>query len=95
MKKTTFDDMLKIMQENGWELIEKKTEYEHIKRKNKQITARIGWLYFKLKEEPLVLNYEAKMWKEKYENAVKTMEEVMQNLEEMRQCLNKLDGDKI
>ena len=48
---TTFEDMNQIMKANGWEQILKKSEYEKIKRKNKQITARIGWTYFKLKEE--------------------------------------------
>ncbi len=89
---TTFDDMLKIMQENGWELIEKKTEYEHIKKKNKQVTARIGWLYFKLKQDEKDL--EIKMWKEKYHNATKNFAEVINMFGDLRELLNKLAGDK-
>jgi hypothetical protein len=88
---TTFDDMLKIMQENGWELIEKKTEYEKIKRENKQVTARIGWFYFKLKQDK---DLKIKMWKEKYENAVETLGQVMMDLETVRQSLNKLAREK-
>jgi hypothetical protein len=48
---TTFSEMKILMEQNGWVQIEKKSEYEKIKKANKQITARIGWIYFKLKEE--------------------------------------------
>ena len=48
---TTFEEMNQIMKANGWVQIDKKYEYEKIKRENKQVTARIGWTYFKLKEE--------------------------------------------
>ena len=41
------------MEQNGWVQIDKKYEYEKIKRENKQATARIGWTYFKLKQEKL------------------------------------------
>jgi hypothetical protein len=89
---TTFEEMNQLMLANGWELIEKKSEYEHIKKKNKQVTARIGWAYFKLKQDK---DLEIKMWKEKYENAVDTMGKIiMMDLETVRQSLNKLVGEK-
>jgi hypothetical protein len=89
---TTFEDMIQVMKINGWEQIIKKSEYEKIKRENKQATARIGWFYFKLKQDSKDL--EIKMWKEKYENAVKTMGKVMQKLEEVKQSLDRLGGKK-
>ena len=89
---TTFEDMIQVMKTNGWEQIIKKSEYEKLKRDNKIATARIGWLYFKLKQDENDLKI--KVWKEKYENAVKTMGEVMQNLEEVKQSLDKLGGKK-
>jgi hypothetical protein len=53
------------------------------KKENKEVTARIGpGLFYELKENK---DLEIKMWKEKYENAVKTMGEVMQDLEEVKE----------
>jgi hypothetical protein len=89
---TTFEDMTQVMKTNGWEQIIKKSEYEKLKRENKQATARIGWFYFKLKQDEKDL--QIKFWKEKYENAVKTMGEVMQDLEEIKQGLDRLGGKK-
>jgi hypothetical protein len=87
---TTFEEINQIMLQNGWERIIKKSEYERLKKENKEVTARIGWTYFKIKQDK---DLEIKMWKEKYENAVKIMGEVMQNLEEVKQSLNRL-GEK-
>jgi hypothetical protein len=88
---TTFEQINQIMLQNGWERIIKIKDYEKLKRENKEVTARIGWSYFKLKQDK---DLEAKMWKEKYENAVKTMGEIMQNLEEVKQSLDRLGGKK-
>jgi hypothetical protein len=89
---TTFEEINQIMLQNGWERIIKIKDYERLKKENKEVTARIGTgLFYKLKQDK---DLEAKMWKEKYENAVKTMGEVMQNLEEVKQSLDKLGGKK-
>jgi hypothetical protein len=89
---TTFEEINQIMLQNGWERIIKIKEYEKLKKENKEVTARIGTgLFYKLKQDK---DLEIKMWKEKYENAVKTMGEIMQNLEEVKQSLNRLGGKK-
>jgi hypothetical protein len=57
---TTFFEMIKIMQENGWEQLSPQ-EYRLEKFKKKHNTARIGdSLFFKLKE----LTLKEKLWKE-------------------------------
>jgi hypothetical protein len=89
---TTFEEINQIMLQNGWEKIIKIKDYERLKRENKEVTARIGTgLFYKLKQDK---DLEAKMWKEKYENAVKTMGEVMNQMEKVRYALNKLAGEK-
>ena len=90
---TTFEEINQIMLQNGWERIIKIKDYEKLKKENKEVTARIGTGYFyKLKQDDKDL--EIKMWKEKYENAVKTMGEIMQDLEEIKQSLDRLGGKK-
>jgi mevalonate kinase len=91
---TTFEDMIQVMKINGWEQIIKKSEYEKLKRENKEVTARIGWFYFKLKQDDKDL--EAKMWKEKYENATRNFAEIINTFGNLREKLNSLakDSDK-
>jgi hypothetical protein len=89
---TTFEEMILIMENNGWELINKKSEYEKLKRDNKIATARIGWFYFKLKQDEKDL--QIKFWKEKYENATRNFAEVINSLGDLREKLNKLAGER-
>ena len=89
---TTFSEINQLMLQNGWERIIKIKDYGKLKKENKEVTARIGTGYFyKLKQDK---DLEIKMWKEQYENAVKTMGEVMGNLEEVKQSLDRLGGKK-
>jgi hypothetical protein len=95
---TTFEEINQIMLQNGWERIIKIKDYEKLKKENKEVTARIGTgLFYKLKQDR---DLEIKMWKEKYENAVKTMGEVINDMEKARfmlkglRDLNKLAGEK-
>jgi mevalonate kinase len=85
---TTFEQINQIMLQNGWERIIKKSEYEKLKRENKEVTARIGWSYFKLKQDDKDL--EAKMWKEKYENATRNFAEIINMFGDLREKLNSL-----
>jgi mevalonate kinase len=85
---TTFEDMIQVMKINGWEQIIKKSEYEKLKRENKEVTARIGWFYFKLKQDSKDL--EIKMWKEKYENATRNFAEIINMFGDLREKLNEL-----
>jgi hypothetical protein len=89
---TTFEEMIQVMKTNGWEQIIKKSEYEKIKRENKQTTARIGWLYFKLKQDDKDL--QIKYWKEKYENATRNFAEIINMFGDLREKLNELAGEK-
>jgi hypothetical protein len=87
---TTFEEMIQIMKTNGREQIIKKSEYERIKRENKQATARIGWFYFKLKQDE---DLQIKFWKEKYENATRNFAEIINMFGDLREKLNGLAGD--
>jgi hypothetical protein len=84
---TTFEEINQIMLQNGWERIIKIKDYDRLKRENKEVTARIGTSYFyKLKQEEIKLETQVKFWKEKYENAIKTMGEVMNKIKEVQKC---------
>ena len=90
---TTFEEINQIMLQNGWEQIEKKREYERLKRENKEVTARIGTgLFYKLKQDEKDL--ETKMWKEKYENATRNFAEIINMFGDLREKLNSLAGEK-
>jgi hypothetical protein len=91
---TTFEEINQIMLQNGWEKIIKIKDYERLKRENKEVTARIGTgLFYKLKQDK---DLEAKMWKEKYENATKNFAEIINMFGNLREKLNSLakDSDK-
>jgi len=92
---TTFEEINQIMLQNGWERIIKKSEYEKLKKENKEVTARIGTsLFYKLKQEEIKLETQDKFWKEKYENATRNFAEIINMFGDLREKLNELAGEK-
>jgi hypothetical protein len=86
---TTFEQINQIMLQNGWERIIKIKDYDKLKKKNKEVTARIGTgLFYKLKQDDKDLKI--KMWKEKYENATRNFAEIINMFGDLREKLNSL-----